>query len=112
MGGVQIVVAPAELHRQTITMAGHDASLTGEIRAPASHIQAMRLDERRIIAHRAMLEISRPNTIVNLGIGMPEARNTFPEQLLVKPKGQSDVPYAVASDPNGSPKKQGLAEAL
>ncbi|EIE20813.1 nagb/rpia/CoA transferase-like protein [Coccomyxa subellipsoidea C-169] len=86
----KIVVAPAELHRQTITMAGHDASLTGEIRAPASHIQAMRLDERRIIAHRAMLEISRPNTIVNLGIGMPEARHASPEQLLAKPKGQSD----------------------
>lgn len=73
VSSLQIVVAPAELHRQTITMTGHDASLTGEIRAPASHIQPMPLDERRIIGHRAMLEISRPHCIVNLGIGMPEA---------------------------------------
>ncbi len=73
---VQIVVAPAELHRQTITLPGHDASLTGEIRAPASHIQAMQIDERRIIAYRAMLEISKPHAIVNLGIGMPEVGTT------------------------------------
>lgn len=72
---MQIVVAPAELHRQTITMPGHDASLTGEIRAPAGHILPMKLDERRIIGHRAMLELTRPHTVVNLGIGMPEVRN-------------------------------------
>lgn len=70
--GLQIVVAPPELHRQVITSPVHDASLTGEVRAPASHILPMNLDERRIIAHRAMLEISKPHTIVNLGIGMPE----------------------------------------
>jgi hypothetical protein len=57
-------------------MPAHDASLTGEIRAPASHIQPMVLDERRIIAYRAMLEIGRPHTIVNLGIGMPEVGGT------------------------------------
>jgi hypothetical protein len=36
----------------------------------------------------------------------------IPEQLLAKPKGQSDVPYAVAFDSSSDPKKQGLAEAL
>jgi hypothetical protein len=66
------VVAPPELHRQTISTPIHDASLTGEIRAPASAIAPMRLDERRIIGHRAMLELDTPNLIVNLGIGMPE----------------------------------------
>ena len=67
-------MAPLELHRQTISTPIHDASLTGEIRAPASHIAPMRLDERRIIGHRAMLELDAPNLIVNLGIGMPEVR--------------------------------------
>ncbi|KAK9909800.1 hypothetical protein WJX75_007599 [Coccomyxa subellipsoidea] len=86
----KIVVAPAELHRQTITMAGHDASLTGEIRAPASHIQPMPLDERRIIGHRAMLEISRPHCIVNLGIGMPEG-----VARMVATHGQAQIPHAL-----------------
>ena len=69
-----VVVAPPELHRQVITTPEHDASLTGEIRAPASHIAPMALDERRIIAFRAMQELARPHCIVNLGIGMPEVQ--------------------------------------
>ena len=71
---VQVVVAPPELHRQVITTPDHDASLTGEIRAPASAIAPMPLDERRVIAARAMLELARPHAVVNLGIGMPEVR--------------------------------------
>lgn len=36
----------------------------------------------------------------------------IPEQLLAKPKEQSNVPYVVAFDSSNDPKKQGLAEAL
>ncbi|BDA51887.1 Uncharacterized membrane protein ycf78 (chloroplast) [Coccomyxa sp. Obi] len=36
----------------------------------------------------------------------------IPEQLLTKPKSQSDVPYHVAFATSGGPQKQGLAEAL
>ena len=55
-------------------MAGpaYDGTLTGEIRAPSRSLVPMPMDERRIIGHRAMLEITRPGSIVNLGIGMPE----------------------------------------
>ena len=69
---MQIVVAPLEKHQQVLASPQHDASLSGEIRAPASHIRPMALDERRIIGHRAMLEITRPHLLINLGIGMPE----------------------------------------
>ena len=69
---MQIVVAPPDKHRQVISSPLHDASLSAEIRVPSSHIQPMPLDERRIIGHRAMLEITQPNQLINLGVGMPE----------------------------------------
>ena len=44
----------------------------GEVRAPISAIASLPMNERKVIAHRAMLMIHRPHAIVNLGIGMPE----------------------------------------
>jgi propionate CoA-transferase len=49
----------------------YSAAFSGEIRVPASSIAAMAMSERKIIARRAALEL-KPNSVVNLGIGMPE----------------------------------------
>ena len=49
-----------------------DSNVAGEVRAPISSIQPLPMNERKVIAHRAMLMIDRPHAIVNLGIGMPE----------------------------------------
>ncbi|KAK9817065.1 hypothetical protein WJX72_009007 [[Myrmecia] bisecta] len=68
----KVVVAPPELHWQTFASPVCDGSLTGELRAPLSALRPLPLDERKIIAHRAMLEVDRPNMLVNLGVGMPE----------------------------------------
>ncbi|GAB4815940.1 hypothetical protein N2152v2_002986 [Parachlorella kessleri] len=69
----KIVVAPPELHPQTLAPPlAYDGSLSGEWRRPLSDIEGLPLNERAVIAHRAMLEIDTPNAVVNLGVGMPE----------------------------------------
>lgn len=67
------MISPPELHWQTLRGPSYDGSLSGEVRAPNSQLlPPLALDARRVIAHRAMLEISRPGMLVNLGVGMPE----------------------------------------
>ena len=65
-----VVLAPPEHHWQTFAVP-YDPAFSGEIRVPATSIGVMPMSERKIVARRAALEL-RPNSVVNLGIGMPE----------------------------------------
>ena len=65
-----VVVAKPEHHWQTFSVQ-YDPAFSGEIRARAGSIPPMELNERKIIARRAALELNA-NSVVNLGIGMPE----------------------------------------
>jgi propionate CoA-transferase len=65
-----VVVARPEHHWQTFSVQ-YDAAFSGEIRARAGSVPPMEMSERKIIARRAALELD-PNSVVNLGIGMPE----------------------------------------
>lgn len=66
-----IVIAESiENHKQTFGEQ-YNPSYTGEIRQQLNQIKPMELDERKIIARRAAMELV-PNAITNLGIGMPE----------------------------------------
>ena len=65
-----VVAERPEYHMQTF-VEPYSAAFAGEMRVPASSVAAMPMSERKIIARRAALEL-KPNSVVNLGIGMPE----------------------------------------
>jgi len=65
-----VVVAAAEHHHQTFGTA-YNAAYACELRLPQSHLTPFYMCLRKIMARRAALEL-RANSVVNLGIGMPE----------------------------------------
>lgn len=65
-----IVVAQPENHTQTYGTAFSPA-FASELRVPSGSSEPMPMTERKIIARRAAMEL-RPNSVVNLGVGMPE----------------------------------------
>jgi propionate CoA-transferase len=64
------VVARPDNHHQTFATV-YNPAFASEMRVPASSVAPMAMSERKIIARRAAMEL-RTNSVVNLGIGMPE----------------------------------------
>jgi propionate CoA-transferase len=65
-----VVAEKPEEHMQTFAEL-YNPAFSGELRVPTGSIPPMAMGARKIIARRAALEL-KPNSIVNLGIGMPE----------------------------------------
>jgi propionate CoA-transferase len=65
-----VVVAKPENHWQTFVEV-YNPAFSCEIRMPMQSIPPMEMGPRKIIARRAAFELM-PNSVVNLGIGMPE----------------------------------------
>lgn len=65
-----VVVSEPENHCQTYATE-YEHAFTGELRVPMEQCPVIPLDERKVIARRAALELPIGG-VVNLGIGMPE----------------------------------------
>jgi propionate CoA-transferase len=65
-----VVVSQPEHHWQTFAEV-YNPALSSEIMQPMQSLKPMVLDERKIMARRAAFEL-KPNSVINLGIGVPE----------------------------------------
>ncbi|XKE44860.1 acyl CoA:acetate/3-ketoacid CoA transferase [Halomonas organivorans] len=66
-----VVLAEDPSHHWQTFRTAYDPAYSGEIRAPSMAPEPLPLSARKIIARRAAFEL-QPNSVVNLGIGMPE----------------------------------------
>jgi len=64
-----VVVSELEYHMQTYNFP-YNPALSGELRAPLDAMKPLPLDEKKVIARRAAMELN-PHTTVNLGLGLP-----------------------------------------
>jgi propionate CoA-transferase len=65
-----VVVSRPQHHWQTFAEP-YNPSFSSEVRVPMQSIAPMEMGERKVIARRAAFEL-KANSVVNLGIGMPE----------------------------------------
>lgn len=73
-----IVEADAQDHMQTFAEA-YNPAYSQEVRIALDTIKPLALDERKVIARRALMEL-HANAIINLGIGMPEGVSIVAEE--------------------------------
>lgn len=64
-----VVVSNPENHMQSISTQ-YNPAFSGDVQVPTGSMESMSLDERKVIARRAAMELC-PGTQTNLGIGIP-----------------------------------------
>ncbi len=69
-----VVVAESQHHMQTYGTQ-YNPAYSGEVRIPLQTLDPLVLDEKKVIARRAALELA-PNSVINLGIGLPDCVGT------------------------------------
>jgi propionate CoA-transferase len=66
-----IVVATDQKNHQQTWASPYSPAFASEVRVPLTSLAPMPMSARKIIARRAAVEL-RPNSVVNLGVGIPE----------------------------------------
>lgn len=95
-----VVVAEPEMHWQTFATR-YSAGFSAEVRVPANAVAPLPLDERKIIARRAALEL-KANSVVNLGLGMPEGiANVANEERIIDLLTLTTEPGVIGGIPAG-----------
>jgi propionate CoA-transferase len=95
-----VIAKKPEFHLQTFGTA-YNPAYSGEFRVPVTAIEPLALNERKIIARRAALEL-RPNSAVNLGIGMPEGvANVANEERVIDLLTLTTEPGVIGGVPAG-----------
>ena len=95
-----VVVAPPEHHWQTFSEM-YNPSFSCEIKIPVQSIPPMEMNERKIISRRAAFEL-KPNSVVNLGIGMPEGvANVANEEKIIDYLTLTTEPGVIGGIPAG-----------
>jgi propionate CoA-transferase len=97
-----VVISKPEHHSQTWGTQ-YSPALSGELRVPLSSIPPLELSVRKVIARRAAMEL-RPNSVVNLGIGIPEGiASVAAEEHVLSYITLTAEPGVIGGMPTGGP---------
>lgn len=95
-----VVVAKPENHHQTL-LEVYNPGFSGELRVPTQSVSEMEMNERKVIARRAAFELAA-NSVVNLGIGMPEGiANVAHEEKIIDLLTLTAEPGVIGGIPAG-----------
>ena len=95
-----VVVSTPEHHPQTWGTQ-YSPAMSSELRVPLSSVPPLELSVRKVLARRAAMEL-RPNSVVNLGIGMPEGiANVAAEEHLLSYITLTAEPGVIGGLPTG-----------
>ena len=92
-----------ELHKQSYA-SSYRSEVSGQYKMPITDIEHLPLDTRKVIARRALMEL-KPDSMVNLGIGIPSGMGSVANE-----EGIADqMTLSVESGPIGGVPLSGLA---